>query len=48
MNIKRYELIKKVVDIIKTANPYEIEIRDYTDLELVFKFKAKKVIGEKQ
>jgi len=48
MNIKRYELIKKVVDIIKTANPYEIEIGDYTDLEIVFKFKDEKVIEEKQ
>ena len=42
MNLTRYELVKKIVDIIKATNPYEIDIRDYTDLEIVFKFKEEK------
>lgn len=49
MKIKEYELIKKVVDLIKSTNPDNIEIGDYTNsLELKLIYNRVKIRGEKE
>ena len=42
MNIKRYEVIKKIVDIVKVTNPSGIIIDDYSNsLRITFEFQEK-------
>lgn len=42
MNLDKYELMKKIVDAVKTTKPSNIQVNDYqTSFELKFEWKEK-------